>query len=151
MANAVKWSALGTFTEVIHDDASAPTMKALAAGAAKLGEEIDNTQGNLYGLFELMARGATAFTTGDYIAVYFILAANGTNYEDGSDSVVPSREPDIVFPLRATAAQQKITAKNVLLPACKFKPLLVNNGSVALTNTNAENALNYRSYSNEIQ
>lgn len=151
MANAVKWSAMSTFTECIHGTASTPTMKNLAALASVLGVEIDNSGGDLYGIFEVKARGASAFAAGDYLAVYFILSADGTNYEDGSSSITPEREPDLVFPVRAVSTQQKITVKNVLLPPCKFKTLLVNNTNQNLTNTDSENVLNYRTYSNEMQ
>lgn len=149
--NSIKWSTLGTFTQIINGDGVAPTLKNLAGGTYKIGDEIDNSNGDRYSQWELSIRGQTAFGAGAYVSIYFIHAVNGTNYEDGSDTVIPNRDPDMVFAIRPTADQQKIAVSNILLPPNKFKPLFVNNTGIALTNTDDENLLSYRTYTDEIQ
>jgi hypothetical protein len=152
MANAIKWSALGTFTLAIAGDASSPTLKNLANGSSILGNELDwTTDRSQFGLWQLRVRGASAFSTNGYVALYFILAADGTNYEDGSTSVTPAGGGYLVFPVRAVSTQQIITIPHVLFPPSKFKPLIVNFGGQAMTNTNDENQLHYRAYSDEVQ
>jgi hypothetical protein len=147
MSTPTLWSALGTFTLAIAGDASSPTLKNLASAGQILGNEIDWTADrSQYGIWQLRVRGASAFTAGSSVVVYFIQAADGTNYEDGDTSVLPAKAPRIIFPVRAVSTQQIIDVDPVLFPATKFKPLLVNNGGQAFTNTTDENQLHYRPY-----
>ena len=153
MANAVKWSALGTYTALILGADVAPTLKNLANNGQKLGTEVDNsTDRNQYGEFELMCRGAAAFTAGTSVELYLIQAVGGTAYADGDDSIAPPLTALVgVFPLRAVTTQQRIAMSHILLPPTKFKPLVINKGGQAFTNTDAENLLYFRSYNDEIQ
>lgn len=152
MANSVKWSALATHTLAIAGDASSPTLKNLASGSLILGDAIDWTADkSQFGLWQLRVRGASAFSSGGYVAVYFVLAQDGTNYEDGGTSVTPAKAPAMIFPVRAVNTQQIIVIPHALFPPSKFKPLLINSGGQAFTNTNDENQLHYRAYSDEIQ
>ena len=150
MATPQKWSALGTFTLAIAGDASSPTLKNLADATLLLGNEIDWTADrSIYGLWQLRCRGASAFAASAAIYVWFILAADGTNYEDGAAGVEPLKAPDIIFPPRAVSTQQNITRERIVFPPSKFKPLVKNAGGVAFTNTNDENQLHYRPYNTE--
>jgi hypothetical protein len=152
MPNAVKWSALGTRTLVINGDASAPTLKNLANGARVLGAEIDGaTDRNQVADWHLDARGASAFAVGSVVEVYFVVAHDDTNYEDGDSSITPAKAPDFIVPLRNVSTQQKVVVRGIPLPPFKFKPLFVNTSGVALTNTDNENRLYYRAYNDEIQ
>lgn len=153
MANAVKWSAQGTYTQIINGDASAPTLKNLADGAKKLGIEVDGaTERNQYGDFVLDVRGASSFASTGVVQLYLIPCIDGTNYVNGSDSIVPGGNLlAYTFQLQAVSTQQKLGALHIQLPACKWKPLILNNGGQAFTNTDNENVLSYRPYNDEIQ
>lgn len=156
MANLIKWSALGTYTTAIAGSGAAPVLKALASATLLLGNEIDNatTTRDQYAYWDLYVRGASAFTAGTAMYVWFLLAVDGTNYEDGAAGVQPGRSPDLIFPVRAVSTQQRIAANGgfpLLLPATKFKCLFLNSGGQALTNTDAENILSYRPVNDEIQ
>ena len=155
MANAIKWSALGTYTTAIAGAATAPTLKNLANNTGKLGNAIDNaTSGrDIYSEWELYVRCASAPTGNPFVDLYFIESADGTNYEDpgSSDSPVPAKMPVITFPIRLVATQQRIVIPRLILPPFKFKPMIWNNTGQAFTNTDNENVLSYRTYNEEIQ
>lgn len=153
MANSIKWSALGSVLTFINGDNTAPTLKNLASLGQKLGNEVDNsTDRNQYADFELQVRGVSAFTIGDYAELYLIQCLDGTNYSDGSDSVSPPPSTLVgIFPFQAVSTAQRLVLKHVFLPATKFKPLIINKGAQALTNTDNENLLRLRTYNNEIQ
>lgn len=145
-----KWSALGTYTTGIAGAAAAPTLKNLANLGQKIGNEIDNSYGvvgYLYADWDLLCRFASSPTAGGYCALYLIPAVDGTNYTDGDDSVVPPSTLVVcTFPVRAVSTAQRVSARGVLLPPGKFKPLFVNVSGQAMTNTDNENILSYRAY-----
>lgn len=153
MANAIKWSALGTQTTVINGDDTAPTLKALANDARKLGAEVDNaTARNMYADFELLCRFGSAPNVGGHAGLYLIQSVDGTNYADGDDSIVPPATAQVgTFPVRAVTDAQRVVLRRVLLPATKFKPLIINKSGQAMTNTDAENVLTMRAYNEELQ
>jgi hypothetical protein len=99
-----------------------------------------------------MVRFASAPASGAYVSLYFILSVDGTNYQDGDDSIAPPQSAFVRnFPCRLVDTQQRISLSGIRLPPTKFKPLVINNGSTAFTNTNDENVLSYRAYDPEIQ
>lgn len=152
MPNQVKWSALGTRTLIINGDASAPTLKSLANANRVLGNEIDGTSlRNQYADWYADLRFAVAPGAGAIVEVYFIIAHDDSNYEDGDSSITPAKTPAFIIPVRSVATQQKIVIPYILLPAFKFKPLFVNTAGQALTGTDNENRLYYRPYSDELQ
>ena len=153
MANAVKWSALGTYTSVILGADVAPTLKALANAAQKLGVEVDNaTARDMYADFDLLCDFAANPSAGGYVALYIIQAVDGTNYADGDDAIVPAASALVgVFPVRATTDTQRIALRHVLLPATKFKPLVINKSGQAMSNTDDLSILSYRPYNEELQ
>lgn len=154
MANAVKWSALGTYTTAIAGGADAPTLKNLANDGQKLGGEIDNATSarDMYADFDLLCKFQSAPSTGGYVALYLIQSVDGTNYADGTDSVAPPATALVgTFPVRAVTDAQRVALRHVLLPPTKFKPLVVNKSGQAMTDVNDENVLSYRPYNEEIQ
>ena len=153
MANAIKWSALGTLTTVINGADVAPTLKNLANNGQKLGAEVDNaTDRNMYADFELLCKFQSAPSAGGYVALYLVQAVDGTNYADGDDSVAPPATTMVgTFPVRAVTDAQRVVVRHVLLPASKFKPLAVNKSCQSMTNVDAENELTMRAYNEELQ
>lgn len=72
---------------------------------------------------------AAAFAANTGISIWFLQSVDGgSTYEDGSASLTPSRPPDIVIPLEATATAQHIT-RVCDIPPCKFKVLIKNDGT----------------------
>jgi hypothetical protein len=151
MASEVKWETAASSTVGIAGDASSPTLKNLASAAGIVGSEIDNTDGHQMSAWQLRVRGDTAFTAGEYVQLFFLLAIDGTNYEDGSTTVQPAKAAAVTFPMRAVDTQCVITIDNVILPPCKFKPLIWNATARGWTNTDDENQLRYITYNAEGQ
>jgi len=153
MANAIKWSALGTFTTIINGNSSAPTLKNLSNTAQKLGIEVDNaTDHNRFGDFDLYCRFQSAPSTNGFCELYLVQAVDGTNYADGSDSVDPAIGVLVgIFSVRAVTTQQRVAIRHVLLPNTKFKAIVKNQSGQAMTNTDDENILSIRTYNEEVQ
>ena len=149
MANAVKWTTYGTYTAAF----GASDLKNIATGARVLGSEIDNATGkNRWMDLVADADYATNPSAGGYMAVYLIPCIDGTNYADGSASVVPQASLLIAtFALRATTDGQRLAATRILIPPCKFKLLWENQGGQTTTNTDALTMISYRMYNEELQ
>ena len=77
---------------------------------------------------ELVVTYGTAPTANTACVVWLLREIDGTNYEDGSTTVTPSRNPDLVFPLRAVTTAQRIVVIGDLPPG-SFKVLLRNDGT----------------------
>jgi hypothetical protein len=153
MPNAIKWSSLSSFTTGIAGGSSSPTLKNLSSGSRKLGNEIDNTSGkNIFSDWELKITPASSPSAGAYVELYFIKALDGTNYEYGDDSTDPPNAALVnVFSVRATTTTHRVALSHVVLPACKFKPLIINRTGQAFSNVDDENILSYRTYNEEVQ
>lgn len=145
-----KWTALDTIATVLNGDATAPTLKNLASAANKISTTaIDNSDAAnrfQYADFELFCRGQSAMTAGTTLSLWIIESLDGTNFEDGSDSVTPARPPDERFFVRAVSTAQRLVIRGLLLPPTKFKILLSNDSGVGLTNTDGDNVLRMRTY-----
>jgi hypothetical protein len=149
----VTWTAYANIATSINGDATAPTAKALANAAQKCGNEIDNTSAlALYADFDLYWRGASAPAAGAYVALYLVPAVDGTNYADGADDTVTPPDTAWVgsFPLRAVTTQQRVALRGVLLSPGKQKVVIINKSGQAATNTDNENILKYRTYSETV-
>lgn len=66
------------------------------------------------------------------INVWFLRTVDGTNYEDGSSSVTPARNPDVVIPVNATASGPQRIIRECFLPVGSFKPLAKNTIGISL-------------------
>jgi len=77
---------------------------------------------------EIVVTYGTAPTANTACVVWLLREVDGTNYEDGSSTVTPSRNPDLVFPLRAVTTAQRIVVTGDLPPG-SFVALLRNDGT----------------------
>jgi len=77
---------------------------------------------------ELVVTYGTAPTANTACVVWLLREIDGTNYEDGSSTVTPARNPDLVFPLRAVTTAQRIVVTGDLPPG-SFVALLRNDGT----------------------
>jgi hypothetical protein len=78
---------------------------------------------------------STTVTANTAVVVWLIRSVDATpNYEDGAAATDPARTPDMVFPLRAVNAAQRIIMPNIELPRGLFKALVKNDGTGASMN-----------------
>lgn len=104
-------------------------LNSLANNGLALSSAFDNgTALDLQGELELVVTYGSAPTANTGCAVWLLRNVDGTNYEDGSDSVTPARAPDLVFPLRAVTTGQRIILP-VTIPPGSWKALLKNDGT----------------------
>ena len=109
------------------------SLNALASGSLALGNVFDNTQGAAgdgYTLvdIELVVSFAVAPTVPSAIALWLLAAPDGVNYEDGDATNIPARQPDVVLPVRAITAAQRVNIR-AALPWGLLKPLMKNDGT----------------------
>lgn len=98
---------------------------ALSAGGNVVGSAIDNAS-NLDALcdIEIVFTCASAPTAGQVIEAYLLYAPDGTNFEDGSDTVDPQSGLVGVAVARAVTTAQRVLIRNVALLPYAFKVLL---------------------------
>ena len=134
MANIINW-ATGA---VDRGDVLTTGLDALANGSASaVGGEIDNsTNLDQYAILELNVDFVSAPTLGTTCDIYMVKAIDGTNYEDGSATVVPAGSCLVAsIDMLATTAAMRRTSGIFTLPPCKVKFLLKNNSGQAFPNS----------------
>lgn len=125
----IKWSGYTDRASVLTTE-----LNALAnAGRSAAGKEIDNaTNKDRWGKLELSVTFGTAPSAGGYVEIYAITAPDGTNYEDGSNTVDPGTHKLIDrLPVRAVTTAQRLTGRLFPLEPAKTKFLLVNGSGQA--------------------
>ena len=125
MANIINWAA----APASRGNVLAAQLNALADnGYTAAGAEIDNSSNlDTYGMLEFNVDGSAAFTAGGYVAIYLLSAPDGTNYSEGSASVVPGADTWLLnIPIRATADAIIKMTKVFPLPPAKIKFILEN-------------------------
>ena len=103
------------------------------AGRSAAGTEIDNgTNLDMYGQLELQVTFATAPSPNGAITIYAISAADGINYEDGSNTVDPGAHKYIDrIPVRAVTTDQRLTGRLFPMLPAKTKFLVLNESGQA--------------------
>jgi hypothetical protein len=146
--NPAKWSAYSATKAAIF---AAGGLKNIATTAGAISAAIDNTAGDQYADLELLIDLATAATAGGYVALWFILALDGTNYESGSATVFPARAPDLIILVRSTTDDSQVVAiRRVDWPQGKFTVVFQNDTGQTTTNTDNLTQLSYRSYNDNL-
>lgn len=85
--------------------------------------------GYLDGELELQVTFGTAPTANTPIYVWFLREIDGTNFEDGSSTVTPTRPPDAIFTVRAVTTAQRMTQPVYDIPPGNIRTLVRNNGT----------------------
>src|SRR5574342_925401 len=119
------WGALGTYATLITSDA----LSGLTTGSLAISTgTYNNSTGYHYGFVELQVTATGALASGDYMQGWFIIPADGTNYEDSTGtSITPARAADFIVPVRGvTNTPQRITIKHVIIPPGTFNTLIQN-------------------------
>lgn len=141
MANQLLWKAPTNRTSGISADT-------IAAASNEIGSEIDNeTNKDRYLALELTWTCSTASTENEVMEVRILYAIDGTNYEDGSDSVDSKKSPIGFFVDDGGTAAQKQTITGIPIKPFKFKLLLTS----ALTNSASSVTLDAETYNEDLQ
>jgi hypothetical protein len=94
-----------------------------------------NTGGAIWSIISFLAGGTFTASTPNYLAGWFVLQVDGTNYELTASNSTQPRAPDFVIPLIAGsyAANNPSAAQGLVrLPAIPFKVILWSNVGAAL-------------------
>lgn len=124
------WGASTTNTVVVtSSNLSGLTTGSLAISTATY----NNSTGYQYAYAELLMESTGALASGDFVQGWFLVSANGTNFEDSTGlSITPARAADVIWPLRAvTNSTQRVIVKNTVLPASPFYTLVQNMSSTS--------------------
>lgn len=78
---------------------------------------------------ELLVTFGTSPTANTPIYVWLLREIDGTNFEDGSSTVTPTRPPDIIYTVRAVTTAQRIVQTVYDIPPGTIKPLVRNAGT----------------------
>lgn len=152
MPTNIFWSALGSSVVVIPGAGVGANLQNLANASNVLAATaFNNNNSAVYAMFTFSVRGASAFSAGGYMGLWFVKSADGSTYEDGDYNVTPARPVDVVCPVRAVSTQQVINIGPVVIPDGSFKPLFTNQGGQALTNTSGENTLAMATFTDQVQ
>jgi len=83
---------------------------------------------------------------GSVVELYLLSAINNTNFEDGSVSINPSPSSLVgVFNIMPSSSSQRQTLKQITIPPCKYKYLLINKTGAAMPpNNNTLKIVPYR-------
>jgi hypothetical protein len=121
---------LGSATTLLSTELNSLASSATGAAISSVGGTsgvFNNTYGGgglggfTLGQFELeLAAPAGTLTAGTAVLIWFLTTVDGTNYEDGSASVIPARNPDLIIPVRAVSTTQRITKVAPLPPGNWF-------------------------------
>ena len=129
MANAIKWTTPTSRTTGI----AAPS---LSAGANYLGSAIDNdTNKDRWLHLDIEMTHGSSPTANTVHEIYLIYAIDGTNYEDGGVSVDPSKNPTLLFAVKAQTTTQRQSFVNIPIAPFKFKILIKSEVSQTATPT----------------
>lgn len=132
-----KWL-LGTTATLMGTELnSLASSSGLTAGA--IGSAFNNVAGGggfdgyKWGVFELnLGTPGGTMTAGTAAYIWFLQQIDGTNFEDGSASIIPARKADLVVPVRAIAVAGRAGAPTLaMLPPGTWKPLVSQNTGVA--------------------
>lgn len=125
-------------------------LNALADNGNKLGAAINfaavGADRKIYMDIEVNLASAT-LTGSPAIYLWLLARTDGTNYEDGGDSVNPARPPDAIIPIVASTSAHRGFVRHILTTPDYGKILLENQTGAALGATG--NTLKYYLYSEQ--
>jgi len=112
-------------------------LNTLANNGNKLGAAIDNSSNrDWYIDIEVcLASVDLSAQTNPAIYIWLLPRTDGTNFEDGGDSVNPARSPDDIIPLREVNGAQRVFSRLLALTPDQSKILIGNRAGAALAGT----------------
>jgi len=144
----LRWTAYDTIVSYLTTE-----LNTLANNANKLGVAINfaasGSDRKIYMDVELYLGSVDlSAQTNPAIYIWLLPRTDGTNFEDGSDSVDPMRAPDKIVALREFSGVQRVFARFLLTTPDQGKLLIENKTGAALAGT--LNTVKYYLYSQEI-
>lgn len=127
-------------------------LNSLADNANKLGAAINfaasGSDRKLYLDIEIYLGSVNlSAVTNPALYLWILGRTDGTNFEDGTDSVDPARQPDAIIPLREFNGVQRVMIKRLLTTPDQGKILIENQSGAALAAT--LNTVKYNIYSEQ--
>lgn len=124
----IKQELYGTIVSCMTTELNSLANNAYAISGA-LGSDA-TTAAFLYGDFELAWTQAATPAADTLIDLFLVRSADGTNYEDGSASLVPGANTYVgSFQLRAVSTAQRKVIRDVRMPPGLYKCIIFNNGT----------------------
>jgi len=126
-------------------------LNSLGNNSNKVGSAIDfaSTNRKMYMDVEIYLNTVDlSAQTNPAIHIWLLARTDGSNFEDGSDSITPARAPDKIVPLREVNAAQRVFARFLLTTPDQGKILIKNKTGTSLASSG--NTVKYRLYSQEI-
>lgn len=124
----IELSAYGTIATALSTE-----LNSLASGSSAITAALDNgTDKSIWDDLELVVTFGTAPALNAPVEVYLVPSVDGTNYGDGSSTVLPS--PNLLvgtFLVRAVTTAQRVAIRKVELPPGLFKYLVRNQAGQA--------------------
>jgi hypothetical protein len=143
-----RWTAYDTIVSYLTTE-----LNSLANNANKLGAAIDFTAAGIdrvpyVDLEVYLASVDLSAQVNPALYLWLLARTDGTNFEDGGDSVNPARMPDKIIPLRAVNGAQRVFARLMLSTPDQGKILLGNRAGAALASSG--NTLKYYTYGEQV-
>jgi hypothetical protein len=118
----------GSIASLMTTELNSLANNALAVASSAFNNAVGGTgDGYTRAILELVVTFGVAPTANTGVTVWLLRQPDGTNYEDGSSSVTPTRA-GITLGVRAVTTAQRTTAV-ISLPPGNFKALVLNNGT----------------------
>jgi hypothetical protein len=148
MTTEARWGAYDTIVSYLGS-----TMNSLADAALLAGAAIDFTASGVdrkqYLDVEIyLASYDISTKVNPAIYLWVLSRTDGTNYEDGSASVIPARPPDAIFPLRAVSGAQRVFQRMIITTPDLGTILIQNKSGLALASSG--NTVKYYTYGVEL-
>lgn len=125
----IELSAYGTIATALSTE-----LNSLASGSSAITAALDNgTDKSIWDDLELVVTFGTAPALNAPVEVYLVPSVDGTNYVDGSSTVLPS--PNLLvgtFLVRAVTTAQRVAIRKIELPPGLFKYLVRNQAGQAM-------------------
>ncbi|MCK5012720.1 MAG: hypothetical protein KAS66_02785 [Candidatus Omnitrophica bacterium] len=142
-----RWTAYDSIVSYLTTE-----LNGLVDNANKLGAAIDfataGADRKLYMDIEIYLGSVDLLASVNPAIYLWVLGrTDGTNFEDGTDSVDPARPPDAIIPLRVFNGVQRVSAKRILTTPDQGKLLIENQSGETLAAT--ANTVKYNLYSEE--
>jgi hypothetical protein len=129
------WAATVTQRNSATDDTWHSTATTLASNAQVQSGNITLTNvGDLSAYCTISVPMSAAPAANSSVVVWFQVSTNASTFPDGGASVVPARNPDMVFPLRNATGTQVVTIRVERIPLGLFQVLIRNDNTGATMN-----------------
>lgn len=143
----LRWTAYDSIASYLTTE-----LNSLADNANKLGAAInfaaEGSDRKIYMDIEVyLASVDLSGQTAPAIYLWLLGRTDGTNFEDGGDSVDPARQPDAIIPLRVVSGAQRVFARRILTTPDQGKILIENQAGAALAASG--NTVKYYLYSEQ--